>query len=193
MELRRSDGVLLIGILVISSVFGNEFRLYAGEPFLILIAGDVAESIVFTGAVVLAIIIIVHRIGRANWFSKWIIRASNLEDPKSGLESRIQTQYPYFLGALSVLVIGLLVGIDWNVTNLADQSYGLWLDGVGAYLLAKPVLREVHIPGRVKESTDGSSELRSTVEGFWGILFLVVGFTIQLVAVLPWKRLLSMM
>lgn len=72
--------------------------------------------------------------------------------------------------------------------DLANQSYGLILDATGGIYLALEVTRtdKLGSSGVDIGSQDYGDETKTVTDGIWGALFLISGFSIQLISLLPW-------
>lgn len=107
----------------------------------------------------------------------------------------------YYLLIFIVFVIALWSDItNQSPFNLNLQVYGLLLDCFGAVLIASGLFRGVEgierdaqtrSAGLVfasttvwKDNKSLSAVVRNTVDGFWGMVYLVSGFSVQIMAIM---------
>jgi hypothetical protein len=113
------------------------------------------------------------------------------------LKDRIFSIYSVFL-----LLILIFIIIDWVYgSTIYFQTYGLLLDVAGAIILARGLFRgEQEIIFDIQEANLGPSaivddqeyssasitvEMLNTADGVIGVIFLVLGFSVQIVSSLP--------
>ena len=94
----------------------------------------------------------------------------------------------------AVVPLTLLLGASLSLqTNIPGQSYGLVLDAAGGIYLALEVLRSDRLgrAGVDMGSSSGEDETKTVTDGLWGASFLIVGFLLQFVSLLPWTTFLA--
>jgi hypothetical protein len=93
-----------------------------------------------------------------------------------------------YWGFLFIPAALVLISLIDMYGNLANQSYGLILDATGGIYLALEVTRtdKLGSSGVDLGSQDYGDETKTVTDGIWGALFLISGFSIQLLSLLPW-------
>jgi len=98
-----------------------------------------------------------------------------------------ERSWRYF--SVVMLSICLIYSIEIYAVNLPDQSYGLYLDLLGAVILGRGLLNDRYtISNMGKNSQMYPSPIlifkcRDTVDGVWGISLLVIGILLQFASV----------
>lgn len=94
--------------------------------------------------------------------------------------------YPLLATASLVLVFAIDYSLCWRLSN---QSYGLSIDLLGAIILGRGLLMGGVAIGAVGTSKLGYNPLlvksmaKDSVDGVWGVAYILIGLTLQIIAV----------
>lgn len=155
---------------------------------------------------------LIHIQDRAKPLSERIVRNIDVGDPLASQdwseeekEARRQGRLDEAASAFSnafhlrgfiLLALVLWVGVAIDLTiGVSNQVYGLIFDAGGGLLLA---LQAIRATGRLKSSgmdlgmTDYAGQTLEVNEGVWGAFFLVTGFSIQILSLIPWYRIIDL-
>jgi len=129
-----------------------------------------------------------HYSGRGPLVTQLIVELFDTENPEKAIDD-LATSFPYTAIGFLVLMLSITVSLDTSpITNVANQSYGLILDGIGGFLLAREFLNQ-----RYSEAVGGTitagADPESLMDQIWGITLLTGGFSLQYIAILPWDLL----
>lgn len=129
-----------------------------------------------------------------NPINNLFLRAIQWGAPKRSFQNRdrsVETLTWYFpYGAFVILSFGLLLGlvIEFRYGNVDDVIYGLWFDGLGAGLIGSSIFLdtrelEAGVQSEVRVAEGEFASDNSTYH-FWGLMLLITGFFLQIVAIL---------
>lgn len=189
-----SDLAVLIGSLLLLLIYINEVAPVSEIYFSLIFKIDIFETLVSVGICIMILIYVEHRVRSEPYFSVYVQRAIDFSEVESD-EVEVSTQFPYNIVGISIVTLVLFLGIDWNFSQLSNQTYGLVLDAMGAYLLGRGIFRNPTVPidmGSLNEHTymnDQKRRRRTAIsdafDGGWGVFFLLTGFIIQILSLLP--------
>lgn len=89
---------------------------------------------------------------------------------------------PVFLLLFSIISFTLLI-VATTGLSIQYQVYGLVFDGVGAVLVVI----------ELSDSLFGTQDTHEVPWAFWGLVFLIVGFSLQIFALLPWSQMRNLL
>lgn len=102
-----------------------------------------------------------------------------LEKPVSPAPDGDQRPFPTPVVFLLFLIISLTLFVSSSTRiHINYQVYGLILDGIGAILLGR----------EASDSLWGNLDPHKIPWAFWGFVFLFIGFTLQILSILPWSK-----
>lgn len=196
---KLSDLAVLIGSLLFLLICINEVTSVSEISFSLIFRIDIFETLISVGIWMMILIYVEHRVRSEPYFSEPVQRAIDLSKVDSD-EIEISAQFPYNIVGISIVTLVLFLGIDWNFSQLSNQTYGLVLDAMGAYLLGRGIFRNPTVPldiGGLNEHVymnDRKRRRRTAIsdafDGGWGAFFLLTGFIIQILSLLPLSTLL---
>lgn len=141
---------------------------------------------------ILLITLSLYKLDRAKWVSGIILRLSKSETvgTEDAVKSAIANSFRPI--SLTLLVIGLsLISIVSLQIEISSQIYGLLFDGIGGGLLAREALtgpERLGSSGLDMAMRDYRAETESVNDQFWGATFLIFGFSLQSLALVPLKK-----
>lgn len=170
--------------------------------------GDIFLSIEISTIVLLAIFLLVHEGTNNPWVGRRVMKYLNIgnedesgvvrfytesDDANSekfseddhaesieGIEKSVPTSALLFATTVSILILFFDLSNSGVVSN---QIYGLIFDGSGGIILVYERFRG--IPGTLSIFPGGQA--RKMAEGVWGFLFLGIGFSLQILSLIPFK------
>lgn len=137
----------------------------------------------------LLITLSLYKLNRAKWISGIILRLSKSKTVGSedAVKSAIANSFRPIV--LTLLVIGLsVISIISLQIEVSNQIYGLLFDGIGGGLLAREALtgpERLGSSGVDMATRDYRAETESVNDQFWGATFLIFGFSLQALALVP--------